>query len=161
MRKAPIALQTTTAASALPPGRIAGNGGDILDPSNLHAVPRQRPEGGLGARSRAAALVAPRPSDLHVERRHAELLAPDGDVLGGEHGRVRRRLVAVGLDLHAPGDAHERLASREVGDVDEGVVEGGEEVRDGEDLLALDEVCCCSFAVFDGGDQEEENGMSK
>ena len=43
--------------------------------------------------------VAARGADLDVQRRHAELLAAHGDVLGGKHGRVGRRLVAVGLDL--------------------------------------------------------------
>lgn len=73
-----------------------------------------------------------------MEGGDAELLAPDGDVLGGKHGSVRAGLVAVGLDLHAAGDADEGLAAGEVGHVDEGVIEGSEEVGNAENLLTLD-----------------------
>ena len=73
-----------------------------------------------------------------MEGGDAELLAPDGDVLGGKHGSVRAGLVAVGLDLHAAGDADEGLATGKVGHVDEGVIEGREEVGNAENLLTLD-----------------------
>ena len=73
-----------------------------------------------------------------MEGGDAELLAPDGDVLGGKHGSVRAGLVAVGLDLHTAGDADEGLAAGEVGHVDEGVIEGSEEVSNAENLLTLD-----------------------
>jgi len=73
-----------------------------------------------------------------VEGGDAELLAPDGNVLGGKHGRVGAGLVAVGLDLHTASDTDEGLAAGEVGDVDESVIEGSEEVGDAENLLTLD-----------------------
>ena len=75
-----------------------------------------------------------------MKRRHAQLLAAGRDVLRGQHGGVGRALVAIGLDLHAACDPDEGLATREVGHMYEGVVEGREKVCDGEDLLALDEV---------------------
>ena len=72
-----------------------------------------------------------------MEGSDTQLLAASGNVLGGKHGRVGRRLVAVGLDLHAAGHAHQRLLARQVRHVDEGVVEGGEDVGDAEHQLAL------------------------
>ena len=62
-------------------------------------------------------------ADLDVQSGDAELLAALGDVLGGQHGGVRGRLVAVGLDLHAAGDTGDGFAARQIGHVDEGVVE--------------------------------------
>lgn len=59
------------------------------------------------------------------------------DVLGSQHGGVRGRLVAVGLDLHAAGDTGDGFAARQISDVDEGVVEGGEDAGNAEDELAL------------------------
>ena len=50
---------------------------------------------------------------------------------------VRRRLFSVSLDLHAAGDAGVGLSPRKVSHVDEGVVEGGEDVTDAEDVLGL------------------------
>ena len=67
----------------------------------------------------------------------ADLLAPVGNVLRRQHGRVRRRLVAVGLDLHAASHASDGLPARDVSHVHKGVVKGGEDVGDGKDLLAL------------------------
>jgi hypothetical protein len=50
-------------------------------------------------------------ADLDVEGSNAELLAADGDILSSQHGGVRRRLVTVGLDLHATGDTGDGLTA--------------------------------------------------
>lgn len=50
-------------------------------------------------------------ADLDVQSGDAQLLAADGDVLGGQHGGVGGGLVAVGLDLLAAGDTDEGLAA--------------------------------------------------
>ena len=65
----------------------------------------------------------------------AELLAADGDVLSRQHGGVWGGLVTVGLDLHATSDTADGLAAAEIGNVDEGVVEAGEDASDAEDEL--------------------------
>lgn len=70
-----------------------------------------------------------------MESGDAELLALLGDVLGCQHGGVWRRLVTVGLDLHTAGDTGDGFATGEIGDVDEGVVERGEDTSDAEDEL--------------------------
>ena len=59
------------------------------------------------------------------------------DVLGSQHSGVGGGLVTVGLDLHATGDTGDGLAAGQIGDVDEGVVEGGEDAGNAEDELAL------------------------
>ena len=67
----------------------------------------------------------------------ADLAAASSDVLGGQHGGVGRRLVTVGLDLHAAGDARDRLLARQIGDVHERVVERRENVRNTKVALAI------------------------
>lgn len=52
----------------------------------------------------------------------AQLLAPCRHILRCQHRGVRRRFVAVRLDLHAAGDAAEGFAAGEVGAVDKRVV---------------------------------------
>ena len=74
-------------------------------------------------------------SDLDVESGDSELLALLGDVLGSQHGGVWGGLVTVGLDLHTTGDTGDGFAAGEIGDVDEGVVERGEDTGDAEDEL--------------------------
>jgi len=130
-------LQTTTTAAGLSAGGIGRDGGNVLNAANLHSIAGEGAEGGLRSGSGAAGLVAAGAADLDVEGGDAELLASEGDVLGGKHGGVRAGLVAVGLDLHAAGDADEGLAAGEVGNVDEGVIEGGEQVGNAEYFLAL------------------------
>ena len=49
--------------------------------------------------------------DLDVEGSDAELLAAGSNVLGSQHGGVGRRLVTVGLDLHATSDTADGLTA--------------------------------------------------
>ena len=57
--------------------------------------------------------------------------------LGSQHGSVRRGLVTISLDLHATGDTHHRFLARQIRNVDEGVVERGEDVANAENNLTL------------------------
>eukprot|EP00580_Thalassiosira_gravida_P015295 CAMPEP_0201664492 /NCGR_PEP_ID=MMETSP0494-20130426/5944_1 /ASSEMBLY_ACC=CAM_ASM_000839 /TAXON_ID=420259 /ORGANISM="Thalassiosira gravida, Strain GMp14c1" /LENGTH=108 /DNA_ID=CAMNT_0048143269 /DNA_START=241 /DNA_END=568 /DNA_ORIENTATION=- len=75
-----------------------------------------------------------------MERSDAQVLALSGNILGGKHSSIRRRLITISLDLHAAGDADKGLTTGEVRDVYEGVIEGGEKMRNGEDFFALNEV---------------------
>lgn len=59
------------------------------------------------------------------------------DVLGRQHGSVGGGLVTVSLDLHATGNTRDGFAARQIGDVDEGVVEGSENSGNTENKLAL------------------------
>ncbi len=69
-----------------------------------------------------------------MESGDAELLAANSDILGGKHRSVGRRLVSVSLDLHTSGHSHDSLSTRQVSDVDEGVVETCEDVSSCETL---------------------------
>merc|ERR1712227_771657 len=132
-----IRLQPPTAPTALSPSLIRGNGSDVLNAADLHASTGQGPDSGLAALVRGLLTsTAPGP-DLDVEGVDAQLLAPGADVGGGLHGGVDRVLVTVGLDLHAAGDADDGFLAGEIGDVDKGVVGGGEEMADAEDDLVL------------------------
>jgi len=156
-----ICLQTTTTATSLPPGRVGWGGGDILDTSNAHASTGERAESGLGTGAGGLGAVSTSGSDLDVESRDAEFLAAGGytmsvfcqfpflhslrtDVLSRQHGSVWGGLVTVSLDLHATGDTGDGFAAGQIGDVDEGVVEGRKDAGNAEDELAL---ICCQFAL--------------
>lgn len=86
----------------------------------------------------------------------AQLLAAGSNVLCGQHSGVGRGLVTVGLDLHSARHTADGLAAtgitqvslmphvlwllllhlREIGDMNEGVVEGGEDAGNAEDEFA-------------------------
>ena len=140
-------LQTTTTTSTLPTGTITGNRSNIFNPSNLHSISCQSTKGALCSRSRRSGLVSPSSANLDVKGGDTQIFAFGSHVLGGKHGSVGGGFVAIGLDFHAAGDADEGFTAGEVGDVDEGVVEGGEEVGYGEDFFALDEVIGTNFTV--------------
>lgn len=73
-----------------------------------------------------------------MEGGDSQFLTASGHVLGGKHGSVGGGFVAIGLYFHAAGDADEGFSAGEIGNVNEGVVKGGEEVGDCEDFLAFD-----------------------
>lgn len=96
----------------------------------------------------------------------AKLLAAGSDVLGSQHGSVGGGLVTIGLDLHTTSNTGDGLTATgitqvsliepyntaifsskfhvphswadepQIGDVDEGIVEGGEDTGNAEDQLA-------------------------
>ena len=105
--------------------------------ANLNAGTGQGTESRLGSRSWGLGLVSSGRSELDVERGDSELLAPHGDVLGGKHSSVGARLVTIGFHLHTTSDTDERLPSGDIGDMDESVVERGEDMDDPEDVLSL------------------------
>lgn len=105
------------------------------DAANLHAGTGEGTQGRLGPGAGSLGAVAAGRADLDVQRVDAELLALDSDVLGGQHGGVRRRLVTVSLHLHPTGDADNGLTASQIGYVHKGVVEGGKDAGDAEDEL--------------------------
>jgi hypothetical protein len=154
--------ETATTATTLPPRGVGRGGGNVLDASNAHASAGKSAESRLGAGAGGLGAVSTGRADLDVEGGDAELLAAGGytvsaaypnipsceivrtDVLGRQHGSVRRGLVTVGLDLHATSDTRDGFAARQIGDVDESIVEGGEDSGNAKDKLALLYGQCCS-----------------
>lgn len=108
-----------------------------LNSADSHASSGEGTESRLGARAWGLCAGTAGRAELDVEGGDADLLAAGGDVLGGQHGGVWRGLVPVGLDLHAAGDARDGFLAVDGGDVDEGVVERGEDVGDAEDELGV------------------------
>ena len=129
--------QTTTTATSLSAGAVGGGGGDVLDAANGHASTCERAESALRTRAGGLGASTASSTELDVEGVNADLAAASGDVLSGQHGGVGRRLVTIGLDLHAAGDARDRLLARQIGDVHERVVERRENVCYTEVALAI------------------------
>jgi len=108
----------------------------------------------------------------------AELLAADSNILSSQHSSVWGRLVTVCLDLHASGDTADGFAATGItqmlayepfqpsslyifgkyepgiGDVDEGVVETGEDTGNAEDEFSCRRREVSYFAGKIGGEQE-------
>ena len=115
-------------------------------------------------------------TDLDVEGRDAELLAAGSyrslvlissflfcsflrvrtDVLGSQHGGVGGGLVTVGLDLHATGDTRDGLATRQIGDMDKGIIEGRKNTGHSKNELAL---CRGQFALGGAGRGHEPRAL--
>ena len=90
----------------------------------------------MGSGSGCLVTVATTGSKLDVDGSDVELLETVDDVDGGLHGCVGGRLVAVSLDFHSTSNSRESFAAGEIGNVDEGIVPGGEDVADGEHVSA-------------------------
>lgn len=117
-------LQTATTATALPASRVGGNRRNVLNAANAHASTSKSAKSALGARTRGLRADTTRATDADVNSGDANLLAARGTVLRSKHGSVRRGLVTVSLDLHTAGNADDRFLAREIGHMDEGIVEG-------------------------------------
>jgi hypothetical protein len=97
-------LQTATTATTLAASGVRWGWSHILNAANLHAGASQGTESGLSTWTWSLGAVTTSGTDLDVESVDAKLLAADGNILSSQHGGVWRRLVTVGLDLHATGN---------------------------------------------------------
>merc|ERR550539_1870149 len=130
-------LEPATTATSLLPCSIRRYGSAILDPANLHASPGQSSQSRLGSGSGSLGAVTTGGSQLDVQSSDPKGFHLLCNVLGGQHSGVGRGLVSVGLHLHSSGDSTDGLTARQVGHVDEGVVEGGVDVSHAEHHLSI------------------------
>merc|ERR1719369_1333065 len=98
-------LQPPSAATSLLPRGIAWDGSAVLDPPNLHPSPGQGTESRLGSGPGGLGAVTAGGPELDVQSGDAE-----------------------SLHLHTTSHPADGLPAGQVGDVDEGVVEGSEDV---------------------------------
>ena len=129
--------ESATAATTLSAGRVGGDGGNILNATNLEAITGEGTDGRLGARSGGLGENTTLSTELDVDSIDANSLELTADVDGGKHGSVGRGLFSVSLDLHTTGDTGVSFTAGEIGDVNEGVVEVSLQVANTEDVLGL------------------------
>ena len=80
---------------------------------------------------------------------NTDLLALLSSVLGSQHGGIWGRLVSVSLNLHTTGNSGNRFLTGEIGDVNEGVVEGCKDTGNTENLGTI------YLLVLEGGVNEQ------
>lgn len=129
--------ESATSATTLLSGRVRGNGGNVLNTANLDTGTGKSTDSRLSTRARSLGLGTTSGSDLEVESSDANLLALSGNILSSQHGSVGRRLVVVGLDLHTTSDTRDGFTTGQIGDMDEGIVERGEDTGNTKDKLTL------------------------
>lgn len=130
-------LQSSTSSTTLSSGRVRWNWGNILNSANSQAGSGQGSQSGLTTWTWGLGLGTTSSSDLDVDSSDANLLTLGGGVLGSQHGGVWRGLVSVGLDLHTTGDSGDGFLTGEIGNVNEGIVERGEDTSNTKDLGAV------------------------
>jgi hypothetical protein len=72
-----------------------------------------------------------------VEGGDAQFLALFGNILGGKHSGVWGGFISVSLDLHSSGDADQCFSSRQIGNVNECIIERGKQVGNTEDFFSV------------------------
>ena len=105
--------------------------------ADLEARTSEGTDGGLSTRTSGAGAGTTSSAELDVEGGDATGLGLLSNILGGEHGGIGGGLITVSLHLHTTGGLGNGLATREVGDVDVGVVEGGIDVGNAEHVVVL------------------------
>jgi len=129
--------QPPSTSPTLASGGVRWDRSNILDTPDAHSRTGECTEGALRAGAGGLGACTTGSAELDVEGVDANLAAAGSDVLGGEHGGVGGGLVTVSFYFHAAGDAGDGFFAGEIGDVDESVIEGCEDVCDAEDVLAL------------------------
>lgn len=124
----------SSSLSASASGGVSGDGGDVLDAADLDAISGDGSKGRLSAWSGGFVAVTSSGSELDVDSGDVELLESVDNVNGGLHSSIGGTLVAVSFDFHSTGDSGESLTAGEIGDVDKGIIPGGEDVTDCEDV---------------------------
>ena len=129
-------LESSTSSTTVLSGGVRRNWGNVLNSANVEFTTSGKgSDGALGTRAKGLGLNTTSGSQLDVNTVDADLLQFDGDLLGGNHGSVWGALFLIRVHLHSTGDLAVGFASGEIGDVNEGVVPGGQDVSDGKDLL--------------------------
>jgi len=93
-------LQSTSTARALSSCAISGDGGDILDTTNLETGTGKCAKGGLSTGTRGLGSVTTGGSKLNMYGSNTFILGLLCGISGGKHGSVRGRLITISLDLH-------------------------------------------------------------
>jgi hypothetical protein len=75
---------------------------------------------------------------------NSQTLALFSNILGGKHGSIRGGFISISLNLHSTGNADKGLTAGKVSNVYKGIIEGCEEVGNGEDFFL--------FSDFDSTD---------
>ncbi|ANB13654.1 hypothetical protein AWJ20_1953 [Sugiyamaella lignohabitans] len=129
--------ESSTSTTTLSTGRVRWDRSDVLNTTNLDSRTGKSSKSRLSTRTRGLGTGTTSSSDLEVEGVDTNLLALDGNVLSGQHGSVRRRLVVVGLDLHTTGNTRDGFTTGQIGNVDEGIIERCKDTSNSEDKLSL------------------------
>merc|ERR1719180_161524 len=116
-------LEPASTPTNLLPCGIAGDGSAVLNAADLHAGTGKSSESRLGARAGGLGAVSTCGPELDVESSDAKSLDLLSNILCGQHSSVGGSLITISLHLHATSHPADGLPAREVGDMDEGVVE--------------------------------------
>ena len=143
--------QSATLSTAFPSGGVGGDGSHVFDSADFDSITGDGSQGRLGAWARSLVAGSASGSELDVHSGYFELLESVDYVDGSEHGGVRGGFVSIGSDFHAASDSGEGFPAGEVGDVDEGVVPGSQDMADGEEFSGhiLGSKRDYGFGVFD------------
>lgn len=152
-------LQSSTSSTTLSSGGVRWNWGDILNSTDSQTGSGQGSDGRLTTWTWGLGLGTTSSSDLDVDSGNTNFLTLDSDILSSQHSGVWSGLVSVGLDLHTTSDSGDSFLTGKVGNVDEGIVERGEDTSNTEDLrtvctvsipLELDRFLPRNLFFFDG-----------
>ena len=132
-----IYLKSSSSSTSFSSGGVGGNGGDVLDSSNLESASGESSDGGLGSGTGALGFGSSSGSDLDVDGVDSDFLELLAHLLSSHHSGVGRGLFSIASDLHSSGDSAVGFSAGDIGYVDEGVVPGGHDMGDSDDWLVL------------------------
>jgi hypothetical protein len=90
--------------------------------------------------------------DFDVKSSDADFFASNSDVLGGLHGGVWRVFISIRFDFHTTGNSGDGFFSRQIGDVNEGIIVRSVQVANAKHVFAIGDLWTESDDFFFLGD---------
>jgi hypothetical protein len=125
-------LETTTTTTTLTSGRVSGDRSDILNTTNSHTSTGKGTKGSLTTRTGSLGTGTTGSSELNVKSVDTEFLTLGSNLLGSQHSSIRRRLITISLNLHTTSNTRDGFTTREIGNVNESIVERSKDVGNAE-----------------------------
>lgn len=132
-----IYLKSSSSSTTFSSGSIGGNRGDVFDSSNLESASGQGSYGSLGTGSGTLGLGSSSGSELNMNSVDSDFLELLAHLLCGHHSSVRRGLFSIAGNLHTTSDSAVSFFTRNIGDVNEGIVPGGHNVGNSDYRLVV------------------------
>jgi len=125
-------LKSSTSSTTITSCGISGNWGNVFDSSDLQTESSQSSEGGLCSWSGGLGIHSSSSSKLDVDSVNMEFIESLYDIIGSHHSSIWGWFFSVSLNLHTSCNSNIGFSAGEIGDMDECIVPGGEDVSNTE-----------------------------
>merc|ERR1740130_229150 len=124
--------ESSTSSTTSSSGGIGWDWGNIFNSTDLESISGKSSNSGLGTWSWGLGFGSTSSSKFDMNGVDSNILKKFANILSSKHCSVRGGFFSISLNLHSTGDSAVGFSTGEIGDVNESVVESGEEMNNTE-----------------------------